>query len=94
MKSGSQFVYAACVSMDRLQAIGDGTGAFMRDYGTYSEAYYSFAECMNDKSRVLDECRAIGKATFGAICRPDFSNRQIYRVELYDVIPQDEAARD
>lgn len=86
MNSGSRFVYAECVSMHRLQAIGDGNAWITNDYGTPSEAYYSLSECLNDKNRVLADRRTTGKTPLGAICSHDFSHKDVYRVVVYDAI--------
>jgi len=83
----SKHIYAVCDGSSRgLQAMGDTPHMILGDYGHGSILYYSFAECLSDKERVLNDEIAMGRSPLGAICRPDWAQRDIFILELYKAI--------
>ena len=84
-KAGSTIMYTICTGRSGtiLQAIADSSSYIRSDFGTYSRNYYSWSECMNDKARVLADEASMGNRPFGAICRPDYSNDELFKIEIY-----------
>ncbi len=83
-KLGSREVLVNCVNSDSswsLMALREKVSMFSRDFGASAPKYYTFDECLSDRSRVLGREGGY-RAPLGAICRSD-SFSDFYVMELF-----------
>ena len=87
---GSDKNFATCLPMSEkspegvnyLQLLRGGGYLIGTDFGTSSRRYYSFQECLNDRSLVLIEARKRNDAVAGGVCHSD-DDRRMYVLELF-----------
>lgn len=86
-KAGANFVIAACPTSPIgsgvfLESMSDSTALILNDYGRNSTDYFSFAECLQDKERMINQVVAKGVRPLGGLCQAD-SLSGGYKLNLY-----------
>jgi len=83
--AGAQTAIVSCISLTdvpgitSLEVVSDVTTMLTNNYGYHSPNYFSFAECQQDKARLLSQAHG----AYGAICAPSDQNPNEYNAEVF-----------
>jgi hypothetical protein len=91
-QAGAKTVLSSCIasiygSLVNLETLSDLKAWVSSDYGYNSPDYFSAAECLQDKERVIAQARARGgRAILGALCLPEVGTPDSYKANLFTIL--------